>query len=78
MANIQNKQQNLKTQIKPEKPEDLKRELKVVSWPAPQAHWLAPLREDLKRELKVIKSWHVTLRIMGGRSQKRIEGFEIL
>jgi len=27
---IQNKQQNLKTQIKPEQPEDLKRELKVM------------------------------------------------
>ena len=28
MTTIQNKQQNLKTQIKPEQPEDLKRELK--------------------------------------------------
>jgi len=28
MVTIQNKKQNLKTQIKPEKPEDLKRELK--------------------------------------------------
>ena len=29
MTTIQNKPQNLKTQIKPEQPEDLKRELKV-------------------------------------------------
>jgi hypothetical protein len=33
MTTIQNKPQNLKTQIKPEQPEDLKRELKVGGTP---------------------------------------------
>ena len=50
---IQNKPQNLKTQIKPEQPEDLKGELKVTFTVLPSITTAAS--EDLKGELKEVK-----------------------